>query len=97
MPTKRKNPRSGTKLNSWLAEEGVLEELRVEAIKEVLALQIYNLMAECKLSKTKMAKSMGTSRPQLDRLLDPKNGNVTVVTLQKAASALGKDLRIELT
>ncbi len=39
---------------------------------------------------------MNTSRVQLDRLLDPKSSNVTLATMQKAANAVGKSLRVEL-
>jgi hypothetical protein len=39
---------------------------------------------------------METSRAQLDRLLDPEQGNVTLETLQRAAHALGRELRVEL-
>jgi antitoxin HicB len=37
-----------------------------------------------------MAKRMGTSRSQLERLLDPGNPNVLLETVQKAAVAVGK-------
>jgi antitoxin HicB len=53
-------------------------------------------MKKKKLSKVKMAQAMNTSRAQLDRLLDPKSGNVTLATMQKAANAVGKSLRVEL-
>ena len=36
------------------------------------------------------------SRSQLDRLLDPENDSVTLATLQKAASAIGREVRLEL-
>ena len=36
------------------------------------------------------------SRAQLDRLLDPANGGVTLETLQKAAKVLGRSIRVEL-
>jgi hypothetical protein len=39
---------------------------------------------------------MKTSRRQLDRLLDPKNPSVTLATLRRAASAVGRNLRVEL-
>jgi antitoxin HicB len=37
-----------------------------------------------------------TSRSQIGRLLDPKDGNVTLVTLQRAAKIVGRALRLEL-
>jgi antitoxin HicB len=40
---------------------------------------------------------MGTSRSQLERLLDPENPNVLLDTVQKAATAVGKRLTIALT
>jgi hypothetical protein len=39
---------------------------------------------------------MDTSRAQIDRILDPKRGNVTIETLQRAATILGRRVRVEL-
>ena len=39
---------------------------------------------------------MRTSRTSLDRLLDPENTSVTLKTLERAATVLGKRLQIEL-
>jgi hypothetical protein len=39
---------------------------------------------------------MGTSRSQISRLLGPTDGNVTLVTLQRAAELLGRKVRFEL-
>lgn len=94
--TKARNPRHGSKLDDFLKEEGVLEEFQAAAIKEVIAWQIQKAMADKKLSKNKMAVLMRTSRAQLDRLLDPEAGNVTLETLQRAASVLGRSIRLEL-
>jgi DNA-binding Xre family transcriptional regulator len=93
---RKKNPRWGSTVDDFLAEEGVLEEFRAIAIKEVIAWQIEQAMKKRKLSKNKMAELMETSRAQLDRLLDPKGGNVTLETLHRAAHVLGRELRIEL-
>jgi antitoxin HicB len=86
----------GSTLDSWLEEEGILEEATNAAIKSVLAWQLAEEMKKKKLSKMKMAEVMKTSRAQLDRLLDPNSGNVTLATMQKAANAVGKSLRVEL-
>ena len=48
------------------------------------------------ITKTAMAEQMHTSRAQLDRLLDPDNGSVTLETLQRAAKIVGRELRLEL-
>jgi len=43
-----------------------------------------------------MAARMKTSRRQLDRLLDPASTSVTLATLRRAASAVGRNVRVEL-
>lgn len=53
-------------------------------------------MKERGLTKTRMAEIMQTSRAQLDRLLDPSHGGVTLETLMSAAKAVGRELRLEL-
>jgi DNA-binding Xre family transcriptional regulator len=65
-------------------------------VKEVVAFQILEMMAERKISKLEMAKRMGTSRSALDRLLDPNNPSVSLKTLDRAAASLGKKLSIQL-
>jgi antitoxin HicB len=94
---KRKNRHHGSSVDDFLEEEGVLERCQATAIKEVIAWQVQKAMRERKLSKNKMAELMNTSRAQLDRLLDPEKGNVTIDTLQRAANVLGRSLRIEIS
>ena len=53
-------------------------------------------MKKAKLTKSATAEKMHTSRSALDRLLDPTNVSITLQTLECAALALGKNLRIEL-
>jgi DNA-binding Xre family transcriptional regulator len=65
------------------------------AIKPLIAGQIAQLMAEKKLSKSKLAQEMQTSRAAVDRLLDPANESVTLQTLERAALALGKRLHVQ--
>ena len=96
MSKKQRNRHHGSNIDDFLEEEGVLEHFRAAAIKEVIAWQIQKAMKERKLSKNKMAELMHTSRAQLDRLLDPEQGNVTIETLQRAANVLGRSLRIEI-
>jgi antitoxin HicB len=62
----------------------------------VLAWQIGEAMKAQGLTKTAMAARMRTDRRQLDRLLDPDNPSVTLSTLRRAASAVGRKLRVEL-
>ncbi len=83
-------------LDSFLSDMGKLEEFQATAIKEVLAWQIAEAMKEQHLSRKRLAERMGTSRSQIGRLLDPKDGNVTLATLQRAAEVVGRKVRIEL-
>ncbi len=91
-----RTPHHGTSLESFLAEEGILEEASYAATKKVIAAQIAEAMTQKGLTKTAMAEQMGTARAQLDRLLDPDNDSVTLATLKRAAKTLGKTLRLEL-
>ena len=49
-----------------------------------------------KLTKSALAKKMHTSRAALNRLLDEADTSRTLTTLSRAATVLGKKLRIEL-
>ena len=62
----------------------------------MIARQIASAMTQKDLTKAAMAKRMSTSRALLDRLLDPENGAVTLSTLHKAASVVGREIRLEL-
>lgn len=95
MAKKKTSPHRGSTLDSFLSEEGILEETQNLAIKEVLAWQIQQAMTARKLSRNRMAQEMGTSRSQIGRLLDPTDGNVTLSTLQRAAKIVGRKVRIE--
>ena len=82
--------------DEFLADQGMLEDAEEAAIKRVLAWQIGEAMKAQGLTKTAMAARMRTDRRQLDRLLDPDNPSVTLSTLRRAASAVGRKLRVEL-
>jgi predicted XRE-type DNA-binding protein len=85
-----------TTLDDFLRKEGKLEEFEAVAVKEVLAWQIAEAMKTQNLSRKRLAEKMKTSRSQISRLLDPKDGNVTVTALQRAAKIVGRTLRLEL-
>lgn len=74
----------------------LLKAAEATAAKGVIAFQIAQEMRRCGLTKSEMASRMKTSRPALVRLLDPANRSVTLGTLERAASAVGKKLRVEL-
>lgn len=87
---------TGSSFDSFLEEEGILEEVEAAAIKRVIAWQLTEAMKAAHLSKKQMAERIGTSRSQLDRLLDPENTAVHLQTIAKAARVVGKRLRIEM-
>ena len=86
----------GSSFDEFLEEEGILAEVSAIALKRVLAWQIAQAMENQGFSKASMADAMNTSRSALDRLLDPENIAVTLKTMDRAATVLGKQLRIEL-
>ncbi len=90
------NSHIGSSLDDFLEEDGILAEVNALALKRVLAWQIARTMEEQGFSKAAMADAMNTSRSALDRLLDPENIAVTLKTMDRAATVLGKQLRIEL-
>ncbi len=99
MTKKKKAPRAAGKLSTLddlLKKDGKLEEFQAVAIKEVLAWQLAEAMKQQKISRNRLAERMKTSRSQVSRLLDPKDGNVTLATLQRAAKMVGRSLRLDL-
>lgn len=90
------NPYRGSNFDDFLAEEGILEEVTLRAQKRLLVLQIEEIIAEAKLTKSDLAQRMQTSRSQLDRLLAPDNTAVTLDSLSRLAQAVGKQITIAL-
>jgi len=86
----------GSNFDDFLKEENLYEQVQAVAIKRVIAYQIAEEMKKKKLTKTEMANRMKTSRAALERLLDPDNASITLITLEHAASALGKKLTVQL-
>jgi len=85
----------GQRFDDFLQEEGIYEQVQLNALKKTLAHQIKIMMAEQGIRKAEMATRMKTSRSSLERLLNEQAYNVTIATISKAAAVLGK--RIELS
>jgi antitoxin HicB len=66
------------------------------AIKRVSAWQIAEGMKAKGMTKIAIASAMKADRRQLDRLLDPENRSVTLSTLRRAATAVGRKLYVEI-
>lgn len=87
----------GQYFEDFLKEQGTYEDSTEQAVKRVLAFQLSEEMKKQGISKVEMARRLCTSRSQLERLLDPNNNGVTVGVLARAAKAVGRNLRLELT
>lgn len=90
------NSRIGSSFQDFLEEEGIREEVEALAQKRVIVWQIRHVMNEAGITKVELAGRMHTSRTQVDRLLDPNNDRVQLDTLQRAAQAVGRTLKVEL-
>jgi antitoxin HicB len=82
--------------SDYLEDRGQLERLTQRVEKRVIARQIAMQMEAQGVTKTELAARMGTSRAQLDRLLNPTSQNVTIDTIARAADALGQRFHMEL-
>jgi predicted XRE-type DNA-binding protein len=65
------------------------------AVKRELAIEIERCMKTEGLSKLGMARRMGTSRSQLERVLSPTCIAIQLDTLVRAALAVGRNLEIQ--
>lgn len=92
----KNNKHRGSSFDSFLEEEGILEEVNAAALKTIIAHHLKAHMEKNNITQTEMAKLLKTSRPALKRLLDPKNYSVTLLTFNRAASILGKRININL-
>ncbi len=96
MKMKEKNKHIGPSLDDFLKEEGIYEEVRANAIKEIIAAAFTEEMKKDGISKAEMARRMNTSRVAVDRLLDSNNDAITLNTIIKAADAIGKPFRLTI-
>jgi antitoxin HicB len=91
-----KNKSIGSSFDEFLEEEDIAEAVEGVAIKKIIVFQLQETIEAQQLTKTELAHRLSTSRAAVDRLLDPENDSVTLSTLTKAASVLGKRLKLEL-
>jgi len=86
----------GSSFDDFLAKEGISAEVEAGAIKKIIAYQLQEAITREQLTKTALAAQLYTSRAAVNRLLDPENESITLLTLKRAAHVLGKKLRLEL-
>ena len=94
--SKRRKPHIGSSLDDVLQEEAIYEEVTAMALKKVLARKFVQAMKAQRVTKTTLAKRMGTTRAQLDRILDPENTSMTLMSMVRTAAALGQRLDLDL-
>ena len=86
----------GSSFDDFLQDQDLYEEVSSAALTRVLAWQLKEEMQRRGMSKVEMAARMGTSRSQLDRLLESASSGVSLDTLFRAAKALDRELKIQL-
>ena len=96
MAGKKSHPNIGSGFEDFLREEGRLEEATALALKRVLAWEFKHAMTKAKVTQAEMARRMHTSRSVIRRLFDENDPSTTLSTISKAATVLGKNLRLKL-
>jgi len=91
------NRHTGSSFDSFLEEEGIFDEVEAVAAKRVIAWQLAEEMRKKHITKQAMARTLRTSRSQVDRLLDPENASVYLTTLARAAKAVGMRIQLGLS
>lgn len=86
----------GSSFDNFLEAEGIKQEVEAGAVKKLISYQLLEVIKKKNFTKTELAHQLGTSRTAVNRLLDPENESVTLLTLTKAATILGKQLKLEL-
>ena len=85
----------GQNFDDFMIEQGIYDEAKELAAKKLIVLELKQEMEAQKLSKSRIAEKMHTSRVAIDNILDP-NYNTSIGTLERFASVLGKKLFISL-
>ena len=83
----------GQSFDDFMIEQDLYDEAKELSAKKLIVLELKQEMEAQKLSKSKVAEKMHTSRVAVDNILDP-NYNTSIGTLERLASVLGKRLHI---
>ncbi len=79
-----KNNAIGSSFESFLEEENIKTDVETVTVKKIIALQMQENLNQEHITKTELAHRLKTSRAAVDRLLDPYNESVTLLTLKKS-------------
>ena len=91
------NQHIGSSFDDFVTEQGTREETVAVASKRVLAWQLAKAMEQEHLTPAAMAERMGTTEREVGRLLDPADDTVQLGTVRRAAVAVDRKVRLELT
>jgi len=91
------NPHIGSSFDDLLRDEGIFEDVSSAAAVRVLAMQLQIELEEQGISRAELARRMGTSRSQVDRLLNGDEAGIRLSTLERAAKAVNRSLLLQLT
>ena len=86
----------GSDFDDFLRSEGIIEVAEHIASKRVLTYQIREALKTDAISISELARRMNTSRSSINRLLDPDNPSVTLETMERVATAIGRRLVVQL-
>jgi DNA-binding Xre family transcriptional regulator len=90
------NIHRGSSFEDFLIEAGILEEVNELAARQIIAWRLKDQMETNNISKSELARRMKTSRSQVDRILEGEDPGIRLDTLERAAKAVGCELRVEL-
>lgn len=97
MSHRAKFDHTGSSFDDFLEAEGIREEVEAAAaIKAVIAADLRRAMLKRKITKSALARQLATSRAHVDRLLDPHYTTVSLETISRAATFMGKRLHFSL-
>jgi antitoxin HicB len=86
----------GSSFDDFLRDDGLYEGASATAAIRVLAWQLKQALETEGITKAELARRMGTSRSQVDRLLKADGSEVKLSTLERAAKAVNRSLVFEL-
>lgn len=79
-----------------LRDEGIYSDVEATALKRVIATTLMHRMERVDMSVSELARTLGTSRAAVNRILDPLNTSLTLNTLSRVAAALGCRVKLEI-
>jgi len=86
----------GSTFDDFLQQDGLLADCEAGTLRRVVTWQIEQEMKRRRISRTKLASRMKTSRTTLDQLFAENETPMTLQLLERAALALGRKLKVEL-